>query len=95
MGATVIGQITHFGEKDLDNQKRGKFPSMGTQGTWAELMKCQICLSTDKKINLLLSRRTMVGKVKKSERAPAAFASGSCIPGTFLHRCPSKNTSRE
>lgn len=68
---------------------------MGTQGIWAELMKCQICLRTDKKINLLLSRRTIVGKVKKSERTPGAFANSGSIPGTFLHCCSSKNISRK
>ena len=59
---------------------------MGTQSAWTEIMKCQICLSTDKKINLLLSRKTIVGEVKKkkSEGTSAAFASSSSIPGTFL-----------
>ena len=41
---------------------------MGTQSAWTEIMKCQICLSTDKKINLLLSRKTIVGEVKKKKK---------------------------
>ena len=90
----VIGHRYHFCWKDLDNLKKGKSPAVGIQGAPAELMKCRICLRTDKKIHLLLSKRTIVGKVKKSERTPAAFASSSCVPGTFLHRCLSKNISR-
>lgn len=68
--------------------------TQGTQGAGGRVNEVSDCIRTGKKISLLLCRRAIVGKAKKYERIPAAFAGSSSIPGPCLHCRPSKNISR-